>query len=166
MKKILFVSILLFSFSFFCNAQSKGQMERRIKEESIPKDLSKYTLLVKIPYNTTHWVNKISECMQNHYTVGSFEVIPYKTSIAEFPYNDASKYRYVLLIGNSLNKFEAVGFNNQPIRDSRGMTSPALILSALYMLDRTTGEVAYSGLDAQDLMKILAFYAEKLAGKD
>jgi hypothetical protein len=166
MKKIILASVLLLSISCFCNAQSKGQMGRRIKLESIPKDLSKYTLLVKIPYNTNHWVNKISDCMQNHYTAGSFEVVPYKTNIMEAPYNDTSKYKYVLLIGNSLSKAEFSGLRPRTFNNPNGVGPSNIVISALYMLDRSTDVVTYTGLDAQDIMKIIAYYDERMSGKE
>ena len=140
-------------------------MERRLKEESLPKDISKYTLLVKIPYNTTHWVDKISNCMGNHYTAGNYEVVPYKTNIMEAPYNDTTRYKYVMLIGNSLSKLEFSGLRPKTFNNPNGVGPSGIIITALYMLDRSTDQVTYSGLDAQDIMKIIAFYAEKLSGK-
>lgn len=167
MKKFILSSLLvLSSLSMICSAQSNGQMERRLKEEALPKDVSKYTLLVKIGYSTTHWVNKVSELMQDHYTAGPYEVLPYKGSISEAPYNDVTKFRYVILTGITLTNNEYKAEGEPTLNEGHNYFGHGPFLTEkIYLLDRSKKIIYYTGLDAQNMTKLLAFYADKLSGK-
>lgn len=47
-----------------------------------------------------------------------------------------------------------------------GTGTVTMVKSALFIVDREDGNKTYdSGLKAQDVMKITAFYADKLSGK-
>jgi hypothetical protein len=164
MKKLLFtllaISLLTAAFS-----QSKNQMSKRLDESSIPKDVlnKEYTLLVKIPYDSKTWVRKFTKVMEEHYT-GKFEIVPYKASVDE-NYGDAKKYRYILSVSNSLSGHDFSGVTQKTSFNPTGSGSIKVVRSALYIVDREDGGKTYdSGLAAQDIMKIVAFYADKLSG--
>ncbi|MBB4805276.1 hypothetical protein HNP38_000548 [Chryseobacterium defluvii] len=81
MKKLFLILILLL-FAGKTFSRSQGQMNRRLKEESVPKDIlsDNYILVVKIPYDKKVWINKYTIIMTEHYK-GKFEIVPFSKSI-------------------------------------------------------------------------------------
>jgi hypothetical protein len=162
--------IILLVFSISSCHPSKNLMTNKFDEKAIPKDILKdgYTLLVKIPYNSKVWVRKFTSAMKDHYS-GQFELVPYSTSLSE-SYSNTNKYKYILNISNSTNSFEFSGMNKSAsagtITNPQGNLNSKIIRSHLYIKDRTNSSMVYdSGLEAQDVMTILKFYADKLSGK-
>ncbi len=160
--------ILLVIFVSSCHP-SKNALTNKIAQNAIPKDILKpeYTLLVQIPYNSKVWVRKFTKAMTDHYS-GQFEIVPYSTSINK-NYSNVNKYKYVLHISNSTNSFEFSGMNGSTaagtITNPQGIHNSKIIRSHLYITDRTNSGTKYdSGLEAQDVMTILKFYADKLSG--
>jgi hypothetical protein len=164
MKKIL-LCLALMAGAGAANAQSKGQMSRRIDSTSIPADvLSKqYTLLVHCPNSQKSWLKDYNKVMQEHYS-GSFEVIPWNTNIAA-AYSDSSKYRYVLVMDQyRTNSSYTSSFAKDAFNPS-GQVKSYLSHRHIYLYDRKTGKRADSGLEAQNDLKILAYYADRMSGK-
>ena len=162
----LCIIILIFCVSS-CHP-SKNSMANKIDQNAIPKDILKqgYTLLVKIPYNSKVWVRKFTKAMTDHYS-GQFEIVPYDISINQ-SYSDVKKYRFVLHISNSTNSMEFSGMNKSAtagtITNPQGNLNTKIIRSHLYITDRTNSGAKHdSGLESQDVMTILTFYAEKLS---
>lgn len=164
--KILLLPVLALIICSSSFAQSDRQMEKRFNEEAVPKDVLKkgYVLLVKIPYDSKTWINKFTSAMEDHYS-GPFEVVPYKKAIDE-NYKDTSTYKYVLCVSNSINKMDFVNVKQKTIFNPTGAGTMNITRSALFIIDRTDFEKSYnSGLEAQNVMKIVEFYADKLSGK-
>ena len=137
---------------------SKSQLTNRFDETAVPKEIlnKDYVLLVSIPYNSQKWIDKFTGVMEKHYA-GKFEIVPYKKSISA-DYADAKKYRYILLISNSV---EA----RQNYTPSGTVTHTNIVTSELFITDRADKNKIYkSNLHSANVIDILAFYADKLSG--
>jgi hypothetical protein len=161
--------VILFVFCISSCHPSKNALVKKFDEKAIPKDILKqgHTLLVKIPYKSKVWVRKFTTAMEEHYS-GTFEIVPYGTSLSQ-NYSDGNKYKYILNISNSSNSFEFSGMSNSSsagtITNPQGDLKSKIIRSHLFITDRTNSALMYdSRLEAQDVMTILKFYADKLSG--
>jgi hypothetical protein len=166
MKGLLFcfLSAFIFTTSF---SQSKGQMHRRLNEASLPKDVlnKDYVLLVKIPFDSKHWIEKYTEAMKEHYA-GAFEIVPYKVSIDE-AYPDTKKYRYILACPHSLSKKDFTGDDAAVANSTKGLAPTSAWSKDYHMADRQNLSVYWNtNLSAQDEMKLIKYLADRLSGKD
>ena len=164
MKK--FVMGVLFVFAAAVgNAQSNGQMSRRIDATSIPQDiLSKnYTLLIYSPYNNKKLNRSFEETAQENFT-GAVEVVPFKTDVAA-QYADTAKYRYMLTIGLRPTDYTYSNAHNSTVANPQGTTNMGIVRGRLYLIDRSTGRTWDTGLEAQSSNKILGYWLARASGK-
>lgn len=158
MKKI-WMGALLLCCLFTANAQSKGQMSRRIDTTSIPADIlsKEYVLLFYSPYNNKKLNGSFEKSFRDNYS-GLFEVVPFKTDLAA-TYADVARYRYVLTTDFNLVR---QSYDNNKAANPGRFTITA---GRLYLIDRKTGKIADTGLEAQDTNKILGYYLARASGK-
>lgn len=166
MKKILLPLVLVLAFTSNF-AQSKKQMDNRIDEASIPKDVlnKEYVLLVKIPFDTKTWIEKFTKVMEEHYT-GKFEVVPYKKYIDE-NYADVKKYKYILAVAHSLSKKDFTGANAEIANEPKGIAPTSAWSKDLHMVNRQKlAEFWNTNLYSQSDLKVVAYFADRLSGKE
>ena len=97
--------------------------------------------------------------MQEHYK-GNFEVLPYKTSVGTPPYNDTSKYKYILVLWNAFSKEDFESGIKKPVWVRQ---FPHDWHSENYILDRINNIEYPSNIEDDNMMKNIEFYADKLS---
>lgn len=167
MKKAL-VFLFMLAIAKCCFTQTKGQMEKRFDPACVPKDIlnKDYTLLVKIHHKKDSWVKKYTETMEKHYA-GKFEIVPSDVSTKD-AYPDSTKYRYLLLV-NYAGSHSAEFSRVKPVTvfNPQGVGTVSTPHYALYIIDRqNNGNGVYTGLESAKVIKIAAFVADKLSGKE
>ena len=166
MIKLIFglLSIFALNTSF---SQSKGQMDNRIDESSLPKDILNkgLILLVKIPFDTKIWEEKFTKVMEEHYA-GKFVIVPYKTHIDE-NYADTKIYKYILAVPHSLNKKDFTGANAEIANETKGLVPTSAWSKDFHIVSRKDlSDFWNTKLSGQNDLKILGYLADRLSGKE
>lgn len=165
--RTLFLSLCCIAFVNTALCQSNGQMQRRINEEALPKDIlnKKYTVLVKIAFDNKKLVEKFTKAMEENYT-GKFEVVPYDSKVDE-NYPDTSKYRYIIAAPHSLSKKDFTGPTAEAANKTKGIALTSAWSDDYHIVDRQNPENFWNTkLSGADDAKVLRYLAARLSGKD
>ena len=166
MSKFIFTLIAIFTLNTSF-AQSKGQMDNRIDESSLPKDIlnKDLILIVKIPFDTKTWEEKYTKVMEEHYA-GKFIVVPYKTHIDE-NYPDTKIYKYILAVPHALNKKDFTGANAEIANETKGLVPTSAWSKDFHIVSRkNSSDFWNTNLSGQNDLKVLGYLADRLSGKE
>ncbi|RYE31723.1 MAG: protein phosphatase 2C family protein, partial [Sphingobacteriales bacterium] len=155
--KSLILTVLSLAFVSASFAQSPRQMQNRLNEEALHKDILKkqYTLLVKLAFDNKKLVENFRKAMEENYT-GKFEIVPYDVKIDD-NYADTAKYRFIVASPGALSKKDFTGANAVIANDYKGIAPTSAWSKDFHVVDRTNlSEFWDTNLSGVDHAKILS----------